>query len=189
MFTPVISIRASYLRPSGLRNIHTSGTADHPWCRISSAIHVCRPSNVPPNPLILVQHRNPVGHGSKRNAGQGPGALQIAWGAQWIRGVSRVIGIACAGLRFERLRAASFWPSGVRGGTGKRVGTRFPAQDSFISWTGAGPPGAGSVFNLFPLYRLPLEAGFDESCAVAIDDKANTAARAITDRATADLDF
>ena len=100
--------------------------------------------------------------------------------------IPRVIGIACAGLGLGMIEGGELLAERRRGGTGKRVGTRFPAQDPFISWTGAGPPGVGSVFNLFPLYRLPLEPGLDGSCAMANDEKANTAARAMTDRATAD---
>jgi hypothetical protein len=60
-----------------------------------------------------------------------------------------------------------------------RCGTRFPAQDPIISWTGAGPPGAGSVFNVFPLYKLCFDPGF--ACAIAMDEKANTAARLVID--------
>src|SRR5579864_7808245 len=59
----------------------------------------------------------------------------------------------------ERMEASSFLPKGVRGGTGPRVDTRFPAQDPNTSWTGAGPPGLGSGFNLFPLYRLSFVPG------------------------------
>src|SRR5665213_3599599 len=76
------------------------------------------------------------------------------------------------------LRANSFCPSGVKGGISRRSGVRFPAQDPLTSWTGAGPPGVGYGFNLFPLYRLSFDPGAG-AWAIAKNERASTATRPI----------
>src|SRR5437660_4473858 len=74
-----------------------------------------------------------------------------------------------------------FCPKGVSGGISNRSGVRFPAHDPFTSWTGAGPPGVGSGFNLFPLYKLSFDPGLG-AWASATAEKASTATNPIIDR-------